>query len=113
MNDIDIDAIKARVENATDGPWAWSDAETFQAWPGSVRSTVMPDDFADEVAQTFQGQDAEFIAHARTDVPALVAKVERQAAIIKAVTDYIEDTEPDDWTVAFERITAILAAPDE
>ena len=79
MTDIDLDAIEARANAATDGPW--SVYQTMHAEPKVVNSTGhWP---AGEVANAsnspadYGNADAEFIAHARTDVPALVAEVRR------------------------------------
>ena len=66
---LDLDPIKARADAATEGPWGVEDARVFG------------DDGRTQVC-TLSGTrawlpDAEFIAHARTDIPALIAEVER------------------------------------
>lgn len=61
MSDIDIDAIRARAEAATPGPWADHDGPLLE----------------DVVAYIYSDADEAFIAHAREDVPALLAEVER------------------------------------
>lgn len=75
MTDIDLDAIKARAEAATPGPWV-------REWAFSTHFVVP--EAAERVAdgnvarlKAHQRADAEFIAHAREDVPALLAEVER------------------------------------
>lgn len=79
--DLDLDAIEARANAATPGPWH-DDHEQFE---GKELPCVAVGDFGwvcagqnvpayDEDSE--QGKaDAEFIAHARADVPALVARV--------------------------------------
>lgn len=63
---IDREAIKARCEAADDGPWT---AHPFhEVWSASNRLLV-EDCYTDD--------NASFIAHARTDIPELVAEVER------------------------------------
>lgn len=57
--------IKARCDAATPGPWY---ADGWAAWDDLENTFVELSDF---------GADAKFIAHARTDIPALVAEVER------------------------------------
>jgi hypothetical protein len=65
----DLAAIRARAEAATEGPWGSPDtALAFISnrsgpimWAGREYATV---------------EDAEFIAHARTDIPALLALLE-------------------------------------
>jgi hypothetical protein len=70
----DLDAIETRAAAATEGPWI----EEHSAEAGSC---VIPHDAEstrEAVARTFLYEsvaDAEFIAHARTDVPALVAEI--------------------------------------
>jgi hypothetical protein len=70
---LDLDAIEARANAATPGPW-WADADKggevslWQVDPSDVDMAYFPAADADN----------EFIATARTDVPALVAEVRRQ-----------------------------------
>ena len=77
---IDLDVIRARADAATSGPW--------KLWGMSVLADPVGDsnlDTAIHVADTSyrnaQGKlrtnDADFIARARTDVPDLLAEVER------------------------------------
>ena len=68
---IDIAAIKARADKATSEPWA---KNPFTAlWPTDLRTEDQ------SIA------DGEFIAHARTDIPALIAALEAtEAARVKA-----------------------------
>ncbi len=73
---LDLDAILARANAATDGPWAAYDLRHQRG--GQIRlhgggyriANVMRS--GDRAAE-----DAEFITAARTDVPELVAEVER------------------------------------
>ena len=62
--------VRRRVERATPGPWRYEhDANTIyggEAAPGDV------------VAEVHRPQDGTFIAHAREDILALIAEVERQ-----------------------------------
>lgn len=67
---LDLEAIKARAEAATPGPWERR-ITTFTSC--GVQGPEMA--IYDEGGHG--EEDAEFIAHARTDIPALVAEVER------------------------------------
>lgn len=79
--ELDLDAITARVEAATEGPWEWEDDAPdliapdpdplFPDWPYTF---VITD--CNGVASVGPA-DREFIAHARTDIPLLLAEVER------------------------------------
>lgn len=70
-----LDAIEARANAATEGPWA-----RFSTHLGAVQMVCPDTDWYerqhvnDVVIATLSSEPtAEFIAHARTDVPALVA----------------------------------------
>lgn len=69
--------IKARAEAATEGPWGWeatAPAMSGEHW--NMRIKGKPG-IRFVVAEYQHGPDnAEFITHARTDVPALVAALE-------------------------------------
>lgn len=93
--------IQARVDNATDGPWSyhWLTQEvhgmsaTLHSHAGPA-DTVWTTSLLPEIGSTREAKDAEFIAHARTDVPALVAALQAVLAqcdrheSIGASTDY-------------------------
>lgn len=82
---IDLAAIKARCAVATPGPWEADGTELFvyqsREWIGEC--CRLDDPRAD--------RDTTFIAHARTDVPALVAEVELlRAALWRAPEDWLK-----------------------
>lgn len=62
--DLDLDAIEARLDAAK--------GERWEVYVGNVYAVE-----GDWIADTARDEDATFIAHARTDVPALVAEVKR------------------------------------
>ena len=75
---LDLTEIKERTDAATNGPWMYGG----QGWvfgPGRlpVNGKTTSDPMCDLAASTSNDEDAIFIAHARADVPALVAEVER------------------------------------
>jgi hypothetical protein len=89
MTQEQVDEIKARVDAATPGPWL---SRTSSNWVDGKRTTteyfVMRED--DDVAVCADCVDpntskpseanADFIAYAREDIPALLAEVERLQA---------------------------------
>jgi hypothetical protein len=97
---LDIEAIRKRVAAATEGPWQWWNLEgADQGWSdnGPNLETVARGPIYDDGSQgaaktvlgawghdawgtTIEPADAEFIAHARTDVRDLLAEVERLRA---------------------------------
>lgn len=99
---LDLDAIKARCEAATPGPWAnepdtgagrvWvrinhrGDFEPIWPWRGhwrrlfQVRTDRDRETWTEDAKREVfaaRARDGAFVAAARTDVPALVAEVER------------------------------------
>ena len=104
----DLDAIQARADAATEGPWhagrgATSDGKesvrTYEQKAAFLALSLnegesdlwLVDNDAVIPAATGDGPkakaNAEFIAHARTDVPALIALVREQRAQIGRVRD--------------------------
>ena len=91
---LDIAAIEARTMCATPGPWAaigQYDCRTHAEWRdvcGPDGEALIGHETAGESTRVIRNadHDAEFIAHARTDVPMLVARVyELEAALAKAL----------------------------
>jgi len=75
--DVDIDFIRARANAATKGPWFWQ--ANNKGYPQQILAN---DDGLTLVAEMYIGPEhfpteAEFIAHARTDIPVLCDEVER------------------------------------
>lgn len=66
MAELNLDAIKARLAAASEGPWSWG--EDGLVWAPRL---------GDPVSGSTEVEDAAFIAHAREDIPALVAEVEK------------------------------------
>lgn len=87
-----LDAIKARAEAATPGPWVQGYPDDL---PGESRDVFFQPEFRDTgegYGATYTGRiydegghtaaDAAFIAYARTDVPLLLAVAEAAAALM-------------------------------
>lgn len=87
-----LDEIQARADKATDGPWDWDSDLVF---PDGVRPPLVfaegwvgyPVDDAMEHPLPTTSEDAEFIAHARTDVPALGAALRAVLDLHKAISE--------------------------
>ena len=72
-----LDEIKARAEAATNGPWVNDSTEIGRPFPGTDTIDVWVAESCQPDGDGIDGEaDAEFIAHARADVPALVAALE-------------------------------------
>lgn len=76
-----LEAIRKRAEAAFNGPWhleeRWSGLTSVVGrYPFEIDGTF-------GVADCLRNQDAEFIAHAREDIPALLAEVERLQDVIE------------------------------
>ncbi|MEV5093274.1 hypothetical protein AB0N18_36190, partial [Streptomyces griseoincarnatus] len=112
--------IAARAEAATAGPWGFYDGDNYADVAADLKMTgrgsyscrqqvarledesywedpAHEDD--EEPASEQMAADAAFIAHARTDVPALLAEVERLRAALSSAADAIaeQDDEIADW----------------
>jgi hypothetical protein len=69
----ELEAIKMRCERATGGPWK-SYVEGREHMSGSNFIMTGAEDIYLTVATT---EDQDFIAHARQDIPRLIAEIER------------------------------------
>ncbi|MCP3399452.1 hypothetical protein [Bradyrhizobium sp. CCGB20] len=79
LTNDEIEAIKARCEQATAGPWK-SFIERRDKFSGSDFIQTNGEDIYLTGATL---ADQEFIAHARQDIPRLIAEIERLRAIIR------------------------------
>lgn len=86
ITSAELAEIKARVDAATPGTWTVDDSEAAIGW--DVVATG-EDNLCGWVANGAPGEgafceepDARFVAHARTDVPRLVAEVERLNSVL-------------------------------
>lgn len=92
---LDLDAIEARCNAATPGPWEISygcEEESRYRWRavGPPHEVVENDaGYDDGSAESASEDDAKFIAHARTDVPLLIAEVRRLRAALRRIGDDI------------------------
>jgi hypothetical protein len=87
---LDLDAIKARLEGVTDGPWAVDGIAIAHllpphGYPVDVCIMGEPAQYAGYIPVMMQDHEANarFIAAARSDIPALVAEVERLRAVFR------------------------------
>ena len=90
MTRPDLDAIRVRCEAAAPGPWVRDKLEIRSFVGGRCQMLIYDEGGHDE-------QDAEFIANARTDIPALLAYIdglEREVAELKARIAVLEAMKP-------------------
>ena len=76
---LDIDLIEARANAATPGPWSEAWEGEIHAHPGLGWEMVLRVPEADD-----RPADCAFVAHAREDIPALIAEVRRMRAVVDA-----------------------------
>lgn len=118
----ELKAIRERAEKATEGPWFWRQAyELYDGFHWALHSpeseannrviglkTVAFDHFSTE-AEWQADPDVQFIAHARTDIPTLLAELTR-------VTEERDALRDGGWVRVEERLPesqrmVLLAAP--
>jgi hypothetical protein len=112
MSAVDVAAIRARAEAATEGPWRV--VGRYVALIGPV-GVAQGQPAIDALTET----DAEFIAAARTDVPALCDEVERlreqRNALVNEAHDWIAVAKSNEADLAAARATLarVKALTDE
>jgi hypothetical protein len=99
LNAEELEAIRNRTEAATPGPWYAEDGTKHPLVTRPFMLIYPPDeedaDTGGWVFGEISGQsDAEFIAHARQDVPKLLAEIER----LKNVLNYIHELSAEFYT---------------
>lgn len=128
MTPEQIAEIRARAEATTPGPWRARDAEFFQHIILGPGPTDELGESRPQVVAATQNvgwrSNAEFIAHARTDVPALLDALDAAEATVARVRGLVEDWFPTSgdlvpplppsaaWELCRERIEALGAALD-
>lgn len=95
LSDSELDAIQARADAATEGPWYVKIGEhhhTLMVW-------TKDETFAHAaLLSCFFETDAAFIAAARTDVPALLAECRRLRKIEAEARRWLaEEPDPTGW----------------
>ncbi len=89
MNNSRIAEIEARCAAATLGPWDWSGGHTEDPRVGfAVHGHVSWDQFGMPDG-SYKMVDADFIAHARDDVPWLIARVRALEAGLQTIDNLI------------------------
>ena len=85
MSELNLDAIRARADAATPGPWkTWGMGVLADPVGDSNLDTAIP--VANTAFRDAEGRprtnDADFIAGARLDIPNLLAEVERLRSLL-------------------------------
>ena len=97
LTDADLDAIEQRANAATEGSWEYDGCGEIiqhfslpEPWATVVSTDVacMAYCYGGSAAGVERDEDAEFIAHARDDVPALLAEVRRLRAMEQRGREY-------------------------
>jgi hypothetical protein len=113
---IKLDEIKARCEAATPGPW------TPEIRGNTIQSHCVVCDtiYIEKTKNICSGispktKNAEFITHARTDIPALLSLLSERDKEITRLTaenshwEEINDTQAEQLGVAYDRTAELLA----
>lgn len=84
----DLRSIRERADRATPGPWCVAGSPrdfVIAKHGGSERCSDNPVVWADDDCLSGSTVDAEFIAHARADVPRLADEVDRLRQVVRRV----------------------------
>lgn len=89
MTNDQLKEIRARADKATAGPWVFCKDSASKFWCWIIALTPYP---WNAICQHKSSDaDAEFIAHARTDIPALLEEVDRLRQKISVIEMAISD----------------------
>lgn len=97
---MSTESVRARLNAATPGPWRWnvaSHVEHTEAWDETVVvrhiSAGGDDSTVAEIGRDFSSNnvDAEFIAHARTDLERALDVIEAVPALVDIARRYTEE----------------------
>lgn len=103
---LDLDAIQQRSNLATPGPWT-AGGEWIHPWELTLSATYP----MIELDSTEQGAaDAAFIAAARTDVPVLVAEIERLRAVTENLLNQLGDAADKLLALGWDDVAAQMEA---
>ena len=98
---LDRDGIREREKKATPGPWKSGEARNFDKVCSINRickngQLLVVAETTDMYHYAGKGdENANFIAHSREDIPALLAEVEELADLLEMAIEYMPlDTEP-------------------
>lgn len=84
---MNIAEIRARCEAATPGRWIYTLMTSKKSRRGgSTWYKVVGGKLLESICHYLSKSDAEFIAHARTDIPDMLAEIDRLTAALAAMT---------------------------
>ena len=84
----ELETIRKRAEQATEGPWR-IEKDSYVCNAGyHTTDTIISPDITSEVYEEY---DADFIANARTDIPKLLAEVDRLRAVLTQIDELSDD----------------------
>ncbi|WP_032376695.1 hypothetical protein [Rhodococcoides fascians] len=101
MTALDLDAIQARADAATPGPWtAQTTGERggdhwYVCDAGEAIAHIAAQDGINEAQRE---PDAQFFAHSRTDVVDLIARIRELEAAIDSIGTVIDDPDGYGWS---------------
>ena len=113
MSELDVDAIEARANAARSGPWKWhwdvfgDGSSSLDYLDGGGGFVLSAHGMHTEGWIDADDSDAEFIAHARTDIPALVSRVrelEAREKRVREVVKWVEDVATEMSSIADDQV---------
>lgn len=91
---LDIEQIKARVQMARPGPWVFREGTSVK---GSIVGNGWHVDLISDDYEAWASVD--FIAHSRTDIPALIEEIERLKASLDQANKRIVELVGQKWAL--------------
>ena len=82
LTDEELAEIRERAEKATRGPWKWNNRGELFSEDGRV---IYYDKSEYNFPIAVSYYDEEFIAHAREDIPKLLAEIERYREVLEEI----------------------------
>lgn len=88
MDDQLLLEIEARLAATTKGPWqSFDEGRDHHAGDSFIRTGGMDNDSPDIYLSGGTFQDQDFVAHARQDIPMLLAEVHRLRSLLAALSE--------------------------
>lgn len=93
LHELDLEVIKERVEKTTGGEWILDNESDDRPYIADIWFDGEENGHVEihKYGAATESKDAEFIAHARQDVPALIVEIERLRVVVEGKDKSLRD----------------------